>query len=537
MGANVNRLTGLWLLPMLTVASLATAAGPDLRLVNAVADQDRAAVRALLRQHVDVNTARPDGTTALLWAAHWDDLETVDLLLRAHANANAADDHGVTPLMQACENRNVAMVEMLLMAGANANAVQTNGVTPLMTAARTGDVNAVKALLAHGANVNAATRETKYTALMWAVAERHLDVADRHLDIVQTLIENGADVHQNSKRGFTPLLHSARNGDIEMGRVLLAAGVGVNETGSDGTHALPLAIISRHDAFALFLLEQGADANAKIYGVPALHTAAGNVDIWLRDWLRLRGANRLRRLTHLDVNRRLTLVKALLAHGADPNGRISTSAVGQSYLATPKRGAFELSAVGTGDLRGATPLWLAAFSTNGGSNVGFEADRVQGTSDIIRVLLAAGADHRLTTDDQTTPLMVAAGLGHATSQPLKPRGDRSPDAEEAVKTLVEAGAEVTAVNEANFTALHGAAFRGLNEVIQFLVEHGANINAQDFQQRTPFRIAEGAKQGTQWQEWPETAEQLRKLGADTSLGIPGLVLERQRDIGKGAGKQ
>ena len=104
MGAKVYRLVGLGVLPLLAAASLATAAGPDLRLVSAAATQDKAAVRALLKQGVDVNTARADGGTALLWAAHWDDLDTVDLLLKAGANVNAADGHGVTPLAQACEN-------------------------------------------------------------------------------------------------------------------------------------------------------------------------------------------------------------------------------------------------------------------------------------------------------------------------------------------------------------------------------------------------------------------------------------------------
>ena len=137
------------------------------------------------------------------------------------------------------------------------------------------------------------------------------------------------------------------------------------------------------------------------------------------------------------------------------------------------------------------------------------------------MLLEAGADLTLTTDDKTTPLMAAAGLGHGTYLPGQPRGARTPDAEEAVKLLVEAGADLNVVNEAGFTALHGAAFKGLNEVIEYLVAHHANINAQDFMERTAFRMAEGSKQTFQFQEWPETAELLKKLGADTTLGVAG----------------
>src|SRR5262245_19410383 len=75
-----------------------SAAAPDLRLVEAAAQQDKPAVRALIRQGVDVNTARADGATALLYAAHWNDLEMVDLLIKAGAKVNNAEDHGVTPL-------------------------------------------------------------------------------------------------------------------------------------------------------------------------------------------------------------------------------------------------------------------------------------------------------------------------------------------------------------------------------------------------------------------------------------------------------
>ena len=497
------------------LAGLAQGAADDLRLVDAAARQDSVVVRALLQEGVDVNAPQADGATALLWAAHWNDPDTVDLLLRAGADVNAAEDHGVTPLARACENRAAAMVEKLVAAGADVNAGQTNGVTPLMLAARTGSVRVMRELIAHGADVNAATSDTGHTVLMWAIAQRHLDAA-------RVLVEAGADVAASSRVGFTPLLFAARNGDLEAGRLLLAAGAAVDAHGSDGSHALPLAVLSGRDAFVEFLLEQGADPNGSLYGVSALHVAAGPVDMWLREWLRVRGVDVHRTVASIEPGRRLAMVEALLGHGADPNARISTPATVQYYVAT-KRGAFETFAIGTGNLRGATPLWVAAFAANG------RRSRQTGWADVIRVLLAAGADPSLTTDDQTTPLMVAAGIGHASFQPGKPRGNRSPSAEETVRVLIkEAGVDVNAVNEAGFTALHGAAFRGLNEVVQYLVEQGAAIDAQDFRGRTPFRIAEGAKQSFQFQAWPETAELLRNLGADTALGVPWDVLEREQ---------
>ena len=531
MRSRITRLVGVWMSPLVVVASLAVAAGPDLRLVNAAAERDGDAVRALLAEGVDVNTARPDGVTALLWAAHWDDLALTDLLVRAGADVTAADDHGVTPLERAAENASLAMVETLLTAGADPAVRQRSGLTPLMTAARTGEVGVVEALLTAGADPNAATTETKSTALMWAVAEGHGDV-------VRALHAAGANLRTSTAAGFTPLMYAARNGDIPLAETLLAAGVDVNDTGADGTHVLPYAIVSNQDTFALFLLEQGADPNGAMGGVQALHAAVGNAGSWLEDWYRRHGrrgryAGRARGLT---PDRRLPLVKALLEHGADPNARITSWAMFQSYIGYPKKGAFEHFSCGTGDLQGATPLWVAAYSANspvadirGGRSDAFDPGQTRASTETITALLSAGAQLHLTTDDGTTPLMVAAGLGRSTYTPREPRGVRSSSAEEAVRVLLEAGADINVVNEADFTALHGAAFRGLNEVIEYLVEQGADINARDFRGRTPYRLAEGSKQSFQFQSWPETAELLKELGADTQLGIPGTVQERLRD--------
>jgi ankyrin repeat protein len=263
------------------------------------------------------------------------------------------------------------------------------------------------------------------------------------------------------------------------------------------------------------------------------------VQLWLREWTQRHGAGdglgfgvSLGR--PLPAATRLALVKSLLAKGADPNARTTTSTMLMGYIGYPKKGAFEPFACGTGDLRGATPLWVAAYTANGS---GYSGDQTAGrmgrnetSGEILRALLAAGADYRLTTDDGTTPLMMAAGLGRSTFDPNLKRGTRSPGGEEAVTILLDAGADINAVNEADFAAIHGAAFRGLNEIIQILVDRGANINARDFRGRTPYRLAEGSKQSFQFQAYPETAVFIRSLGADTTLGIPGTVQERLRDV-------
>jgi len=534
---------------VLSAPRASAAAGADLRLVDAAQHQDKAAIRSLLKQGVDVNAARADGVTALLWAVHFNNAEAVDLLLGARANVNAADDHGVTPLAQACENANLILVEKLLAAKANPNLAQTSGLTPLMIAAHTNNLAIVKALLARGAEVNRATAKTGDTALMWAIG-------DGHPEIARAIIAAGADVHASSASGFTPMMFAARIGEIELAKSLIAAGVGVNEMGSDRTHVLPYAILAGQPEFALFLIDRGADPNGEMGGVRALHIAAGNASPWLADWSRRHGGGNSIGVGgivggRLSGDMRLRLVRTLLEKGADPNARVTTSAMDASYIAYPKKGAFEPYSCGTGDWRGATALWIAARDANGDVG-GFGGDgnaadaaatvlfrsRTGGNSiEIMRALLAGGANLHLTSDDGTTPLMEAAGLGRQTFSPGLQRGRRSTGAEEAVKLLLDAGADINAVNEGDFTALHGAAFRGLNEVLQILVERGANINARDFRGRTAYRMAEGSKQSFQFQAYPETAAFLKKLGANTRLGVPGTVQERNRDLGAAAANQ
>jgi len=500
----------------------------DHPLITASSSQDWSAVMELLEQGTDPDVARADGVTALLLASHWEQVEIVRRLIIAGADVNTTDDHGVTPLERAAQNANTELVSTLLAAGSNPNTALTSGLTPLMVAAQTGNLDVVRLLLDNGADVNAAAIETQSTALMWAVAETHKD-------LVRLLLARGADPRQSTTKGFTPLMYAAQNGDIETAEALLAAGVDLNERSSDETHVLPFTIVSSQDTFALFLLEHGADPNGTINGIPALHAAAGNVGVWLGDWYRRHGRGglyaRFQRAS-LSGKQRLPLVEALLAKGANPNGRISSSAMIMSYIGYPKKGAFEPFACGTGDLLGATPLWVAAYDMNGAGGQVFSVgeSRTSTSTDTLLALLNAGADQHLTTADGTTPFMAAAGLGRATYTPREPRGVRSPSAEAAVKVLLEAGADINATNEADFSALHGASFRGLNEVVEFLVAKDADINARDFRGRTAYRLAQGSKQSFQFQTWPDTAELLERLGANTDLGIPGTIQERLRDI-------
>ena len=228
-------------------------------LVDAVKQHDHDAVRALLRQHVDVNAPEGDGATALHWAAYEDDPALVDLLIAAGAKVNVANDLHITPLYLASANGNPAIVTTLLEQGANVNAAAESGVTPLMAAARSGNAAVVRALLNRGADNNAKETGRGQTALMWAVS-RH------HTDIVKLLLERYSDVHartqvrpltvmldqgpqrsvktamQDAKQieagGDTALLFAAQGGDADAAGLLLAAGANVNDTAADGRSAL-----------------------------------------------------------------------------------------------------------------------------------------------------------------------------------------------------------------------------------------------------------------------------------------------------------
>ena len=413
----------LFMLSMLSAAGLAI--GGDLRLVEAVRKGDKVAVRSLLNQHVDVNASEADGATALMWAAQRDDLDVAELLIRAGANVSAANENGATALGLACANASARMVEKLLKAGANPNIALVTGETPLMTAAATGNQDVVKMLLATKANANALETRGGQTALMWALAEKHPEAA-------RALIENGADVHARSKGGYTPLLFAAQQGDLESARNLLAAGADVNEKAADGMTPLLLASASGHEELSVFLLNKGGDPNAMDRrGLSVLNHAATAQDM-------------------------PELVKALLARGVNPNSRFVRS----------QNGGFG------GPRIGATSLLLAA-----------EAGNVEA----VRVLVANGADPQIPTNEGTTPLMIAAGVGLDEDRVEK---DDYRRALEIVKILVGVGADVNAIGENGWTALHGAAYGGDDGVIQFLVEHGAKMDVMDKYGQTPLSIAE-----------------------------------------------
>jgi len=459
--------------PSLLVFILAGAASAAERpaLADAAEQGNKALIRTLLDARADVNAAQVDGTTALHWAVYRDDLETAGLLVRAGARVNALNRYGVPPLSLACTNGNADLVALLLGAGADANASLPGGETVLMTAARTGNLETVRALLAKGANPNAKERNEQ-TPLMWAAAEGHTA-------IVKALIASGADIRAALVSGFTPLFFAVREGHIDATRALLEAGIDVNETlhGPEGpqkesnnasykpvpkgTSPLLMAVQNGHYELAIALVDAGADPNDRRTGFTPLHTLT---------WVRKPDASDDGDPSPIGSGRvtSLQFVRALVERKADLNARLPRG--------TP-RPPNTASRVGTG---GATPFLMAA-------------DRADAA--MMRVLIELGADPFLPNLDNTTPLMAAAGLG--TSSPLEEAGTE-PEALEAVRLLLDLGADIDLVNSDGDSAMHGAAFGNFPTIVQLLADRGANADIwkrPDKLGRTPLFIAEGYRGG------------------------------------------
>ena len=485
----------------LPMAAILTAAnGGDLRLIEAVKKQDTKTARVLAPRRIGVNAAEPDGSTALHWAAHRDDVAIAELLIRSGARPGAATDTGVTPLHLACNNRSGVMVELLLKAKADPNAKLFHGETVLMSCARAGDARAIKALIAAGAEVNVKETEHDQTPLMWAAAQKHSEV-------VRLLLVAGADLKARSRSrpqtvvgeqtqragreklnytvmrgGSTALLFAARTGDVESAKLLLEFGANANDALADGTPALTLAAHSGQTGVGLALLEKGAEPNAMGAGYAPLHAAV------------LRGD--------------LTLVKALLARGADPNLRM--------VKGTPvRRDTMDYNLLAP--LIGSTPYLLAARFVE---------------ADIMRALRAGGADPNLAMPNGSTPLLLAAGLGLSNRASRRgiariDFGKIEPESQvyEAVKAAIELGGEVNAVSQTGDTALHAAALMGHPSVVQLLADSRAQINAKNKQGQTPLKALLSPPPGrrvvvddddptpVRRGPHPQTVALLRKLGA------------------------
>ena len=462
-------------------------------LIEAVQQGDLARVRILLDQGAEVDVPEIDGTTALHWAVHRDEGDIAALLIRAGADATAANRYGVAPISLASLNGSAPMLARLLAAGADANRSQPEGETALMTAARTGRVEAVRLLLEHGADVNAAEQWRGQTALMWAAAEGHAAA-------VRELIDQGAHIHarsghtgvdavgrapagdtgagQSPPAGFSAFLFAVRGGHRDAAAVLADAGADVDDVAPDGSSALVVAIENRHYEVAAWLLERGADPNAAGVGWTALHAAV------------LAHRPHFRVVPDPSPTGSLSsgaLIEALLAMGGDPNAPSRE----RVRLATQTSPLFPT--------QGVTPFLLAAIAAD---------------ASLMRLLLAHGADPRVTTASGSTALMAASGAATYAGQ----GAGSEADALEAVALLLDAGADPHAADEAGNTALHGAANRGANSVVVLLLASGARLDAANKRGWLPVTIAQGPIDPIE--PFPETYALLRERTLAAGVAVP-----------------
>ena len=514
-GMPTRRLFAAVLTTMLGAAS-GFAAVPNGALALAAERGDQPLVRSLLQQGADVNASGVDGSTPLHRAVMADRLDVASLLLKAGARVAATDRYGVTPLALASINGDARMIRLLIEAGADPNGVDSAGEPALMTAARTGVPDALRALVDAGAKVDARDTQFQQTSLMIAVRENQVVAVD-------FLIGHGAAVNAQTRKGplppfvkpckgtgcgsegvginrgglpdrgrraeakggMTPLLYAARDGRIDAARKLIAAGADIELADVNGIRPLLMAALNNHLEVARLLVEYGANVDAD--------------DFWGRSplWAAIEYRN-------LDMNNKdqdnptdnfvdrapiLAFINELLDAGAGVNARTREVPPSRRWL-------YALGDVSWVDYTGQTPFIRAALS---------------GDTTVMRLLLKYGADPNLATPAGTTPLMAAAGVNWVVQQTYT----ESPQAVlDAVKMCLELGNEVNASNSMGLTALLGAANRGSNDVIEFLVSKGARLDVKDREGRTALRWAEGvflAAVGAERK--PKTIALLEQLGA------------------------
>jgi ankyrin repeat protein len=531
---------------------------------SAVADaamhRDTTRLQALLKAHSDVNAPQPDGSTALHWAAYEGDARLAAMLLAAGAHPNVKTDTGMTPLLLACESGKPELVEELLRGGADQNQTLGGGETPLMMAARTGSVPVLKLLMARGASVDAREVRRGTTALMWAAENGNPEA-------VRFLLSKGADLSARSGTsdpgrrpylaqtgrerisefaggyglaglvvkqatdsekdkqlvaeeiatakkvlaahplpkppppskvrwgGLTPLMFATRQGDMATVKVLVDAGADVNETSSFGWTALLVATQNKYYRIGEYLLQHGAKPNiANGGGWTPLYIATDNRNIEGGDY-----PVRKPDMDHLDF------IKELLAAGANPNLRMHSS--------TETRTVF-------------TNQWLVENGATAFLRAAQSGDLV-----LMKLLLEHGADPKIATDYNVTPLMVASGIGwvEGVTYEWSPQ-----ETLQTVQFLLDHGADVNAQDTEDLrTALMGAAHKGRNDVVQLLVQHGADLSLHDIGSRDTVH----ALAGVSWQAidyadglvrvgvqssiaHPDTAALLRKLMKERGLAVP-----------------
>ncbi|MCC9643244.1 ankyrin repeat domain-containing protein [Rhodopirellula sp. JC740] len=434
---------------------------------------------AMKRNSFDANQSQPDGMTAVLWAAYHDQPQWIERLHAAGADLDVSTQYLVSPLSLASEFGNMESAQMLVRLGANVNSKRLGKETPLMLAARQGNAEIVQSLIEAGVDLD--EKETRgQTALMWAAAAGNSGAVD-------VLLKAGCDVdHALSASGLTAWMFAARHGRTDVIRRLLEHGVDVNSVVKvkrgggrnprDGMSALMFAVESGHLELAVDLVRRGADPNDQRSGYGPLHAIS-----WVRKTER--GDN-----PEGDPAPRITgglhslaFVRQMVELGADVNLRLKKGSSRGQRL----------------NPRGGTPFFLAAR----GADI-----------ELMQLLLELGADPNLANDDDTTPLMAAAGVGVIAvgEEPGTPE-----EVDLALEMLVSLGNDPNAVDRNRETAMHGAALRNFPTAVRKLAELGAVSDSWNHKNKrgwTPFDIARGKRPGSV-KPSPPTVEALKEASS------------------------
>jgi uncharacterized protein len=495
------------LVVLLTGLASASALATEGTLLDALEAGDRDAALQLLAAGSDAEQRGADGTTALMWAAHHGDLGLVERLIRAGADATAANEFGASALSEAAAIGSSSIVEALLGAGADPNSANPEGETALMVVARTGNLAAASRLIDAGADVNAKETWGGQSALMWAAAQSQPEM-------VKLLVAKGAEVDARgairnwqrkviteprpkdmNRGGFTPLLYAAREGCIECAKHLLGGGADPNLADPERVTPLNLALTNLHFDFAISLIEAGADVDQwDFFGRTPLYMAT---DV---NTLPTQGNGAMQYIPSLDAATAVDVVRLLLAKGANPNIQLKRR---PPYLNVPQdRGGDTILS------QGATPLLRAARA---------------GDAIVVQLLVEHGALVDLPSAYGVTPLMAAAGVEYGL-RVTRGRHRTEQGVLATLQLLIDAGADVNArmlteensglvyqgaSRRADFsynsrgrqipgpaatphrTALHGAALKGFNSVVELLVANGADVHVKDANGRTPIELAMG----------------------------------------------
>jgi ankyrin repeat protein len=476
---------------LLSISTVLRAEGVDQRLPDAAMKRDLATVHALLSDGADPNVKGRFATPALHWLVRVDEVAAVKELLDKGADPNAVTDENLSALSLAIANGSTAMVELLLKAGADANTREPSGETMLMSAAAVGVPGIVSALLDKGAEVDALDRDYGQTALMVAAREGHAEA-------VQLLLKAGANPNRatnigatpafigpNSVPGFgfgvgiirggvpkdrgrreptpggmTPLLYAARGGYVDVGELLLDAGADLNAREANDIWPLLMAISNNQMPMAEFLLKQNDVLidSQDWYGRSPIWEAVNVRNLYIHNATFVNG---------IDRAPVLELIKALLDAGADPNVRTKETPPFRHHLLAIT-GSLEWV-----DFTGQTPFLTAAFA---------------GDVTVMKLLLEHGADPMIYTFEGTSPLMAAAGVNWTVAQTWT---ESEAQLLEAVKLCHELGMDVNQANSMGITALMGAANRGSDDIIRYLVDQGADLTKLDNENRSALDWAKG----------------------------------------------